>query len=132
MSRERHLALVQGFSMLLQVQERLQAWLNWPSGRKGMQMAKDNLLHTHTEVDEILNEIKWKPHKKYPPGEYGALKDRQAFITEITDAFQTLANVAIAYDVTAEELAQALVIKWSINFDDASLSYADDVEDDHG
>jgi hypothetical protein len=116
----RQAALRRGFHILLEVQTALQDKLFWPSGHGGLQMAKDNLLHTHSEIDEILREINWKPHKAYRPGTYGTLRDRTAFVMEITDAFQTLANVALAYGVTADELAQALTVKWGINFEDAA------------
>lgn len=119
-------SLIGGFEVLLGVQRALQKAMGWPNGR-GVDAVQTCVLHSHSELSEVLNEVHWKPHKKHLQ-EYGSLKDRAAFVMEITDVFQTLTNVALAYDVTPEELALALVAKWSVNFDkirDGEVTHAE-------
>jgi hypothetical protein len=100
---------------LVQVQRQLQDAMGHPNGHQG-EGAKNALTHAFTEVAEALNEVHWKPHKKHKP-EHGTLKDRTKFVTELTDVLQCVANAAVAFDVTAEELSQALIIKWGVNFE---------------
>jgi hypothetical protein len=105
--------LSMAFTVILDKQRSLQDAMGWPNG-KGMEGVRTNFLCLEHELHEALDEVHWKPHKAHLP-EHGTLKNRDRFIIELTDALQFWANAATAFDVTAEELAVALVAKWHVN-----------------
>lgn len=98
------------FRELLNTQIELQQKLEWPCG-KGPASAQMNLFAAQIEISEVANEINWKTWKRTPK-----VVDVSKVATELTDVFQFLANVAIAFNISPNELSEALRAKWITNF----------------
>ena len=94
---------------VLKVQQALQARMGNPIGF-GEVGVKENLLHVMVEAVEALREINFKPWKTSHRE-----VDRHKLATELTDILQFWANAALAFGLTAEELEQALRLKWEVN-----------------
>jgi len=60
---------------------------------------KDMCLAAHSEVNEILNEINWKPWKKTRTN-----IDKQKYKNEVIDLLHFVLNLALAADMTPEEM----------------------------
>lgn len=94
---------------LLNTQFALQARMGNPTGT-GEAGVKENLLHVIVETVEAMREINFKPWKAKHH-----IVDRSALATELTDILQFWANAALAAGLTADELSQALRLKWEVN-----------------
>jgi hypothetical protein len=99
------------FMEVLATQQALQAKMGDPTGF-GEAGVKENLLHVMVEAVEALREINFKPWKMTTHE-----VNRYKFATELTDILQFWANAALAFGLTAEELEDALRLKWQINLD---------------
>jgi len=97
------------FAEVLSTQQALQAKMGNPTGF-GEVGVKENLLHVMVEAVEALREINFKPWKTKTHE-----VDRTKLATELTDILQFWANAALAFGLTAEELEQALRLKWTVN-----------------
>lgn len=94
---------------VLTTQQALQAKMGDPTGF-GEAGVKENLLHVMVEAVEALREINFKPWKTKVHE-----VSRHKLATELTDILQFWANAALAFGLTAEELENALRLKWEIN-----------------
>lgn len=102
-------------SRIMRKQKQLMAAMDWPAGAplpEGNEgAAKSHLLAAIHECAEAMNELNWKPWKANKK-----VIDRDAFTTELMDIVQFVANAALVMDISAEELAGALELKWEENF----------------
>lgn len=99
---------------VLAAQHELQVAMGHPTGR-GYMSVKENVLAAIVELTEVLDEVPWKPWKKFDPMQ-GDQIDREALLTEMCDVLQFWANMVNAMGFTAENVAVALSAKWSENY----------------
>lgn len=86
-----------------------------PADLKGPDLAEFvrwNLLASHCELTEALEETRWKP---WANADGEVIPDPGAFLTELIDAQMFIANCLVAAGITDEDYAVAYRAKWAKN-----------------
>ena len=75
------------------------------------QITKETVLQLFSEVNEVLNEINWKNHKREFPIEEDKIKE------EIIDVFIFILNLAFVWGMTPDEFYNQTIKKINKNFE---------------
>ena len=70
-------------------------------------LSKEYLLSAHRELNEVLDELPWKSHRKY----VNKTVDKTNLTEEAVDVFKFLLNVLIIWDIYDEEFYNSFVNK---------------------
>lgn len=71
--------------------------------QQGQSMTKEYVLHTISELNELLNEVNWKVHHKKNSVEI----NRRELVLEWIDVFKYWLSIGLLWDITPEEFVKA-------------------------